>query len=365
VAGRFVLKKFADIDLSDRFFDSLKEDYPADPNNIGFEAWFRNKVIDGSTALVFDDDEGLGAFVCLKEENEPILLDGDSLPAVPRVKISTLCIAERYRGQRLGEGALGLALWYWQKKRAQQIYVTVFEKHAHLIGLLQRFGFCLVGHRQNGECVYVKDRMNADYSDPYKAFPFIKPGFRKAGYLIINDDYHDTLFPYSELSRTLQESVAKSVTNGLCKIYVGSPSRPHHQVGEPLLIYRRHTKHDGQKPRYKSCVTSFCVVTDVVIAKSNHQFCMSLEALLARIGNKSVFDSDEIEVKYRKAENLVIIEMLYCGYFGAGNNVNMDWLDKNGYWGTGEYPAAIQLSPSQFRAILREGNVDVSNVIIH
>lgn len=32
------LKCFADFDLNDTFFDSLKEDYP------GFEAWFQKKV---------------------------------------------------------------------------------------------------------------------------------------------------------------------------------------------------------------------------------------------------------------------------------------------------------------------------------
>ncbi|MGE5580249.1 MAG: hypothetical protein ACM3WU_09425 [Bacillota bacterium] len=290
MAGKFVLKKFADIDLSDPFFDSLKKDYPADASNKGFEKWFQKKAATGSTALVFDDDIGLGAFVCLKEEDEPIVLGRGLLPALPRVKISTLCIAERYRGQRLGEGALGLN------------------------------------------------------SDPYKAFPFVNPRFKKAGYLIVNDEYHDTLFPYSELQGTLQESVAKSVTNGLCKIYVGAQySRPHYRVGEPILIYRKHTKKDGQ-PRYKSCVTSFCVVNNVIVVKTNHQYYMSFDDLMSRIGNKSVFDRDEIEAKYNNQKNLVVIEMLYYGYFGAGNNVNMDWLDRNGYWGN-QYPANVQLSP--------------------
>jgi hypothetical protein len=316
---------------------------------------------------VFADDEGLGAFIYLKDENEPIELVEGNLPAVPRLKIGTLKLAERYQGQRLGEGALGLALWQWRRKEAQDIYVTVFEKHAVLISQLERFGFTLAGHKDNGECVYLKSRISVDYSDPYKAFPFINPAFNKAGYIIVNDHYHDTLFPYSELSNTLQESIGISAANGMSKVYVGSQPSPHYQPGEPVLIYRRHTKEDGQKPRYKSCLTSYCVVTNVIIAKRSNRSLLSFGELLQSIGNKSVFDEHDLRMKYESEKNLVVIEMLYCGYFGGGNNVNMDWLDKHGYWssGNGQYPTEVRLTPNQFKEILMEGKVDVQNVIIN
>ena len=55
--------------------------------------------------------------------------------------------------------------------------------------------------------------------------------------------------------------------------------------------------------------------------------------------------------------------MLYYGYFGEGNNVNMDWLEQNGYWGN-QYPTLISLGKPAFKSILEKGNVDVSNVII-
>lgn len=364
MAGKFLFKKFSEIDLRDPFFDSLKEDYPADASNIGFKRWFAKKAATGSTALVFDDEDGLGAFVCLKEENEPIELVEGTLPALPRKKISTLRLAERYRGQRLGEGAIGLALWNWQKSKTQEIYVTVFEKHALLIGQLERFGFLLAGHNHNGECVYVKSRLNIDYTDPYKAFPFINPAFSNSGYLVVNDVYHDTLFPYSELSNTLQEQVALSVANGISKVYIGSPMNiPPYQIGEPILVYRRYTGTSGSKG-YKSCITSYCVVTDIIVAKENNAYMMSLDELLRRIGNKSVFDENEIRAKYNNERTLVVVEMLYYGFFGAGNNVNWVWLKNNGFWGDG-YPTSIRLSQEQFKAILEEGHVDVPNVIIN
>ncbi len=364
MAGKFQLSKFSEIDITDPFFNSLKSDYPEDENNIGFENWFKKKSIDGSVALVFTDDDGMGAFVCLKDENEPLILVDKELPSLPRKKISTLRLAERYRGQRLGEGAIGLALWQWQKTQQQEIYVTVFEKHDVLIDLLEKFGFQMIGHNLNGESVYLKSRGSLDYSDPYKSFPFINPAFEKGGYLIVDDVYHDTLFPYSELARTFQDQVALSVANGISKIYVGGQyTPPHYQVGEPIFIYRRHTKKDGQKPKYKSCLTSYGIVTDVIMVKTNNKKIVSFEALCERISNKSVFDKNELRARFENDKNVVVIELLYYGYFGAGNNINNAWLSDNGYF-TDVYPALIEVSPRQFTEILREGEIDVSNVII-
>ena len=284
---------------------------------------------------------------------------------MPRKKISTLRIAERYRGQRLGEGAIGLILWNWQKSKFQEIYVTVFEKHQQLIGQLEMFGFSLAGYNQNGEQVYLRSRSSIDYTDPYTAFPFINPNIQKAGYLIVDDVYHDTLFPYSELSNTIQEQVALSVANGISKVYIGAQyTRPHYKIGEPIMIYRRHTKNDGQKARYKSCVTSYCVVTDVIMVKTNNRVLISFDDLCQRIGNKSVFDSKELHRRYTEDKNVVIIEMLYYGYFGAGHNVNNAWLSDNGYFPKGIYPAIIQATPNQFKEILGEGDIDVANVIV-
>jgi hypothetical protein len=200
-------------------------------------------------------------------------------------------------------------------------------------------------------------------SDPYKSFPFINSAFQNSGYLVVNDVYHDTLFPYSELKNTLQEQVGLNVANGFTKIYIGSPTSAYpYRTGEPLLVYRKYT---GTEQRgYKSCITSYCVVTDIIVAKENGRSLLTLDELLRRIGNKSVFDPQEIRAKYSDERNLTIVEMLYYGYFGGGNNVNWAWLKDNGFWGDG-YPTSQRLSPKQFKAILAKGNVDVQNVIIN
>ena len=156
MAGKFYLRKFSEINLDDSFFDTLKKDYPDSASSPSFSTWFDKKAQEGRTALVFYDEQGLGAFVCIKNENEPIKLKNQTLPAHNRIKISTMKIAERFRGQRLGEGAIGLVLWKWQKSGTDEIYVTAFDKQDLLISQLEKFGFNKVGFNLNGEGVYVK-----------------------------------------------------------------------------------------------------------------------------------------------------------------------------------------------------------------
>lgn len=244
-----------------------------------------------------------------------------------------------------------------------EIYVTVFEKHNTLIMLLEKFGFELAGKNLNGERVYIHDRRKLDYSDPFKCFPFINPAVNKAGYIIIDDTFHDSMFPYSELKNTLQESVGLSVENGLSKIYVGKATSVPYEIGQPVFIYRRHTGNGVKK--YKSCLTSYCIVTDIIRPKVAGRANMSFDDIIRRIGNKSVYDKAQLRAMYDQDANMNVIEMLYFGFFGEGHNVNMDWLSRNGCWPNGGYPTSYVLSRAQFEQILREASINVENVIIN
>lgn len=363
MAGKFERKFFSDINLNDPFFDSLKTDYPGTLSSTGFVEWFKAKASVGKQALVFEDEQGIGAFVNLKpnEAEEIKLADGRVLPEVARLKITTIKIDERYRNRRIGEGALGLTLWEWRESRINEIYVTVFDKHASLIILLEKYGFIYVGDNLNGERVYIKDRKNIDFSDPCKAFPFLSNQIHSAGCLAIDMEYHDTMFAYSELANTLQECVDISVANGLKKVYIGSPPSLGFTVGDPVLIYRRYTGKTG--PGYKSVITSYCVVTRVEKVKENRKELYSCDQFLKMVGNKSVFKADELKRKYYESRSLTLIELLYYGYFGAGNNVNWMWLKDNDCW-PGNHPLQLQYTKSHFVKILQEGKVDVDNVII-
>ena len=364
MAGKFIHKRFADIDINDPFFDSLKRDYPGSANSTEFTKWFAKKAAEGKEALVFEDEQGVGAFVNLKpgEAEEIKLSNGRVLPYDSRLKITTIKIDERFQHQRIGEGALGLTLWDWRDQGVNEIYVTVFKKHARLIFLLEKYGFNYVGDNLNGERVYIKDRRNLDFSDPCKAFPFIDGRMDHAGCLAINMEYHDTMFAYSELANTLQEHVDINVANGLKKVYIGSPYSLAFKAGDPVLIYRKYTGDDG-RPGYKSVITSYCIATRVERIKTQGQFLHSFDEFLHFVGNKSVYSEFELKNQYDNEKNLTVIELLYCGYFGAGNNVNWRWLKDNGLW-PGTHPMNFRYRRSQFEKILREGNLDVDNVII-
>lgn len=361
MAGIFSLRKFSDIDLSDPFFESLKSDYQGSDKTTEFNTWFKNKAKEGRTALVFDDDSGLGAFIAIKPESEKIELDELTLPSIQRLKICTFLIAPRFRGQRLGEGALGLVLWKWQDYGYEEVYLTVYDSHQDLIGQLKKFGFISAGHR-DGESVYIKNRRNIDYSDPYKSFPFINPDFDESGYLVVNDYFHDTLFPYSELKRNSLPKVILDVSNGLSKIYLGSPISPlGFKAGDPVFIYRKYN--GAGSTGYNSCITTFCMVKAIHTVKENGKYIMSYDEYLKIIRNKSVYQPLELEMRYNNDKNLVIIELVYYGFFGGGNNINWIWLKNNDCWGN-SHPMTVKLSHQQFNKILQEGNINVSNVII-
>ncbi len=358
MSGKFNLKKFSEINIKDSFFDSLKKDYEE------FTVWFSKKADAGRKALVFEDEIGVGAFVALKDDEcEKIVLSDFVLNEKNRTKIATFKVSERYQGQRIGEGAVGLALWAWQKRGTDEIYFTAFDKQDSLIGLFEKFGFVQVGIKPNNEFVFIKSRSHIDFSSPYSAFPFINSSFKKAEYVIINDIFHDKIFAYSELKtnqQDMQDKVGNSVINGLTKIYIGKAPDNKYEVGDPILIYRRH---QGTGAQHRSCVTSYGVVTDSFQAKRKGNILMPIDDLLKKMGNKTIFSENEIRSFYRSSDDVTIIEMLYYGFFGAGNNVNQKWLNDNGCWPS-IYPAGVPISPDVFIKVLEKGNINVQNVII-
>ena len=355
--GSFEPVLFRDVRIDDDFFASLKEDY--DP--VEFAKWCAKKSAEDAEALVYRDAQGIGAFVYLKDEDEPIPLLGETLPAEPRVKIGTLKVAEHNQGERLGEGAIGLALWHWRETGRNQVYVTVFPKHESLIAMLRKFGFRLAGSKENGESVYLKDRRAPDFSTAYRCFPLLDPTFECANLLPIEDRYHDILFPYSELANTqqLEASFRSDAANGVTKMYFSKAASLATAPRHPILVYRIHTG-QGQKA-FKSVVTSYCIVTDVTRVKGHGQALEPFEEYRSRVRNKSVFGDEEIANWYRGA-NLTTVEMVYLGYFGAGNNVNYRWLVDNGYW-RDMHPHQFVYSPAELAAILKEGGVDLATLV--
>ncbi|TEB12169.1 MULTISPECIES: hypothetical protein [Pelotomaculum] len=231
-----------------------------------------------------------------------------------------------------------------------------------MINLFERFGFVCVGMNPRGECVFLKSRKHIDYTDPFKSFPFIEPNFKKAGMIPIEDRYHDILFPYSELKGNKNEIEEETAGNGVLKVYIGAPSSPmHHQVGEPVIIYRKYTGTKG-RAAFKSVATSFCTIASLTVVKRSNTSLMSVDDFVSLAGNKTIFDEKSLNSIYAKKKNLVLLELLYNGYFGKGHNVNFNSLKQAGLFE--EYPYNIRYTPKEFFSILEMGDIDVQNVII-
>lgn len=352
MAGKFTWTGFAEVDLQDEFFDSLKRDY------VEFSEWFNRKAEQGEKALAFIENSKIYAFIYLKEEEEAIKLQDKTLPIKKRIKIGTLKLSEQIRNIRLGEGAIGVALWRWKESCTEEIYLTAFETHKKLIILLEKFGFRLAGKNSRGECLYIRSRKSIDYHNAYSSFPFINPSFTQAGLLPIDDSFHDLLFPYSELKRnklSMEESVAG---NGITKIYIASPYKSTaYQVGEPVCIYRRYT--GGKQKGYNSVVTSFATINDIKIVKSNWSVKCTIDEFIRMCSNKTIFKEENLRDIYRN-QNVVIIQLVYNGYFGAGNNVNYFKLKDNDLFKT--YPYNIKYTRSEFESILEMGRINIKNI---
>ncbi|MDX7783014.1 hypothetical protein SJR90_11765 [Aeromonas caviae] len=122
-------KKFRDININDPFFDSLKSDYPE------FSEWFSKKG--NEEALLSCNDRGMiDGFLYLKIEDEELGNMTPSFGRARRLKLGTVKVDAH--GTKLGERFLHKALNFAMSNSIDEIYVTVFDKHAGLISLLQR-----------------------------------------------------------------------------------------------------------------------------------------------------------------------------------------------------------------------------------
>lgn len=354
MAGAYKWRLLSECDINDPFFDSLKYDYPE------FENWYLKKAREEKQAFTYIDENGLGAFVMLKfDEVETIQMQNGKLPTCKRLKISTLKLSDRVQGNRLGEGAIGIALWNWLESDDEEIYVTVYDKHMKLIEMLKKFGFILAGYNPNNDGIYVRSKKEIDFSTPYTSFPFINQNQNEFALLPIDEKWHDKLFPYSELKNTKQETEEFAAANGMTKTYLFFPySEPVYKENQPILIYR---KFAGENKKFKSVITSYGTIVRCIKIKQNYVEYMALEDYKVLVGKKSVFSSEEIESFYSQ-RNLYVLEIVYDHAFGEGNNVNYFTLKNNGIWKDG-HPFQAMYSMSDFKSILSYAKQNIGKLI--
>lgn len=342
-------KPFAEIDLSDKFFDSLRASYP------GFDDWFRRKAAAGETAITYYEEDTLLDFLYLKEEREEMIDVEPPLPAKHRLKVGTFKIDKRgtRRGERLMKKLLDTAI----AKDVDEIYVTIFpeQRLQPLIRSFEKFGFVQCGVKRHArgkeENVYVRD-MRQRVGDTLKDYPFTDIRSERFFQLSILPEYHTRLFPDSILKNERKYDIIQdnSETNSIYKVYIcWMPDTRQLRPGDKLVIYRTNDKKGPAN--YRSVCTSVCTVLEMKTIKD-----FADENDFVRYAHKqSVFTEYELRQWYRMKPHFILIQMVYNIAF-TRKVILKDLREQVGlnpsYWGF------FRLTPDQFNHIVRLGAIN-------
>lgn len=341
---------FHQINLNDPFFDTLKQDYTEFPD------WFIRKK--NEYAYTFKNDLGmLEGFIYLKIEDEAL---NDVMPPLPpkrRMKIGTLKI--NAHGTRLGERFIKKAIDHAIFSNVDELYVTIFDKHAGLLRNLQRYGFNRVGTKTtaNGaESVLVKS-LGGIVGDVRKDYPFIDASQRKF-LLALYPDWHTRLLPDSILSNENADALITDVshTNSINKIYLTKMHGTENlRRGDILLIYR--TTDKKGPAHYRSVATSLCVVDEV---RDINDFS-TCDDFLEYASSYSIFTEAELRKFYVQKNYHVVIRFTYNA--ALKKRVNRAFMIEELGMSASNYWGFFQLTNEQFDGIKEQGEVNESVII--
>ena len=346
---------FANINLKDPFFDSLRANYD------GFDDWFNKKASSRANALVYYNDAALLDFLYLKDENEALPLDGTTLPQKRRLKVGTFKIDRRgtNRGERFMKRILDIAIIH----DFQEVYVTMFDdtdELMHLRHFFERYGFVEVGRKPhaNGrsESVLLRD-MTSHVGDMVKDYPFVDRTQGNKYLLAIKPEYHTKLFPDSILRTELYEILQDvSPTNSINKIYIcWMKGVDQLRSGDKLIIYR--TSDGVGAAKYRSVVTSVCSVLELKTIRD----CANIDDFVQYTNRYSIFNETELRKWYHSKPHFVVIKVLYNLAFKKKvirkELIEQVGLPADAYWGF------MPLTETQFNDILNLGDADGRYII--
>ena len=346
MSEQFLYSYFREIDINDRFFDSLKRDY------LEFEDWFNKKSRNNEKAFIQVVDDCLEGFLYLKEENGPINDISPALQCGKALKIGTFKIVPH--GTRLGERFIKKSLDFAINKGLDYVYVTIFSHHDYLLKMFLRYGFYIHGRKvtENGEENVLVKKISSIANDILLDYPKLDTS-SNSFLLGIKPEYHTNLFPDSKLFTESYDAIKDvSHTNSITKVYIAkmysmSSIRP----GDNLIIYR--TSDIPGRARFRSVATTVCTVIDTRLASS----FASLDDIKDYCKNYSIFSDDELDTFRTSNQNHYVIKMLY--------NVSLNkriiqgrLIDEVGlnptYWG------CFSLTNPQFNKILELGEINHS-----
>jgi hypothetical protein len=339
---------FADIDLEDPFFGSLKADYKE------FPEWFKKKADAGAKAYVIRR-KGVQGFMFLKPETGPITDCTPSLPKGKYLKVGTLKI--NGHGTKLGQRFIKKIFDHAIDEEVDGVYVTAFPGHEALLTLLRTYGFEDFGTKEgpNGEELVLLKNFSVWHDDVLMDYPRIRADSARAFLLAIYPEYHTRFLPDSKLKNESFDIVADvSHANSIHKIYLsGVAGTGKLKRGDLLVMYR--TSDGKGKAYYRSVATSIGVVEEV---RRIDSFASEKE-FFSYVRPYSVLSSADLADRFATKKRHVIIKFTYNVAL-VKRIIRGALLEDVGIPGGGRRWDFVSLTQDQLRQIVAMGKVNES-----
>jgi hypothetical protein len=338
---------FSEIDLSDSFFDSLRQDYP------GFDAWFKGKGSERAYVARGDNAELMG-FLYLKNEQGAVTDIEPALPERSWLKIGTFKIDAH--GTRLGERFMKKVFDHALAAAVSGAYVTIFPKHVPLVDLFCRYGFknSAVKNTPTGQELVLVREFEMVSGTVVSDYPFFQTADHNYALLAIYPEWHTRLFPDSKLVNEPPDIVKDvSHTNSIHKIYLCKMDGVLGlETGDVLIIYRTKDPGSTAPAHYTSVATSVCVVEETRHVSS----FSSLDEFLAYTRPYSVFTDTELKQLFKSRRYPIVLRFTYNAAFK--HSVTRAELLGNVGLPADAYYGFLPISRIQLKSILSLGKIN-------
>ena len=228
-------------ELSDAFFDSLRESYD------GFNDWFIKCAKENRQCYLLRIDNKISAILIFHREKKV----DHNLPDVhdDALKMCTLKVAETVFGFRLGELFLNKMFDLCIKGQINHLYLTVFPHHIQLIELLGKYGFTkyeFINKYNKEELRMIKSLIKNDYKDSLQTIashPFYTDIESINKFVIpIDPKFYDTLFKDGSfrapsLFDDTEHGLNEIEGNTISKAYLCKSRRNTMKAGDLLFFY--------------------------------------------------------------------------------------------------------------------------------
>lgn len=344
-------KYFGEIDLSDEFFDTFREDY------IDFDKWFNSKASDEAYVCIYNNK--VRGFLYLKSEYENENYNNINPTFLPKRRLKIGSFKITLYGFKLGERFLKIIFDNALKQNVDEIYATIFDNKTErlsLINLLESFGFYLFGNKSTSsgkEKVYIRDfSKKMENSNPRLTYPYFSLQ-KKIFFVPIYEEYHTELFPDSIL-RTESPSAFldnEPHRNAISKVYISHAYERQIKKGDILLFYRTGGYYKG-------------VVTTIGIVESIKDNIKNEKEYIKYCLGKTVLSNIKLLEFWNRFPDYkpFVINFLYC--YSLPKRPNLKSLIDVGVFPDTSLPRGISpISTKNFKKILDISNSN-ENIIV-